>query len=319
MTSKIIAIARKDVQIFTADRKAMIVSFIVPIAIASFFCLIMGGAGSGSAPATKLKTLVVMEDKSEVSKLILADLKKSDSIEVVPSTRKEATDKVTKGEASVAVIFPAKFGDDAASALFAGTKPKLEILYDPTKSTEKQIVNGALMQTMMSRISQAGMTGTNATASLEAAKAFDKDPERRAAWQSMINSLEKINSPTDQPGAADMKGFQQPFEIKEKSLSASTDKDAEQKSTRAHIFAGMAVQGILFFGIDAAMSILRERRTGIWARLRAAPVNMNSLLLGRLLGSWLIALLIMLGVFAFGFLVMGVRVQGSWFGFGLIA
>ncbi|MEQ1822082.1 MAG: ABC transporter permease [Fimbriimonadaceae bacterium] len=62
------------------------------------------------------------------------------------------------------------------------------------------------------------------------------------------------------------------------------------------------------------------RRPGRIAQmLRAAPVTMNTLLLGRGLGSWIIALLIMLGVFLFGFVAMGVRLQGSLLGFGLIA
>ena len=62
MFAQALAIAKKDLQVFVADRKAMLISFIVPIAIACFFSFVMGGAAGSGQPTTKLKVLVVEED-----------------------------------------------------------------------------------------------------------------------------------------------------------------------------------------------------------------------------------------------------------------
>ena len=41
----LLAMVRKDLQLFFSDRRSVIVSFVVPIAIASFFGAVFSGAG----------------------------------------------------------------------------------------------------------------------------------------------------------------------------------------------------------------------------------------------------------------------------------
>src|SRR5206468_764092 len=41
----------------------------------------------------------------------------------------------------------------------------------------------------------------------------------------------------------------------------------------SHSFCGMSLQYLLFWGVDSGLLLLRERRLGIWRRLRAAPVS----------------------------------------------
>jgi ABC-2 type transport system permease protein len=312
MMPKLIALARKDVQLFFADKKAMMISFLVPIFIGSFFSMVMGGSSSNSGPK-RLTTLVVIEDSSTVTASILEDLRRSEALSLSVVKRDEAIAKVKAGDVSVAVIFGKGFGDQAKQALFVGDVPKLEVLFDPSKGIERQVVQGALMQSVMSKVSQAGMSGDGALTNLESAVAAEGDPTRKQAWKGFLDSWKSLNQTgglSDTSGQG--QGMKQPFEIDAKPLSASADPDAENRSSKAHIFAGMAVQGTLFFGIDAAMALLRDKRTGIWSRLRAAPISSSTLLLGRGLGSWLIASMILTGVFAFGILGLGIRVQGSW-------
>ena len=44
----LLAMVRKDLQLFFSDRRAVIMSFVVPIAIASFFGSIFSGGGSNA-------------------------------------------------------------------------------------------------------------------------------------------------------------------------------------------------------------------------------------------------------------------------------
>ncbi len=87
----------------------------------------------------------------------------------------------------------------------------------------------------------------------------------------------------------------------------------------AHSFAGMSVQFILFMGIDAGVALLLMRQQGVWRRLRAAPLSRTVLLGSRVLGTTLIALLILAAVYAAAMLIFKVRIAGSLAGFAAIA
>ncbi len=51
MTTAFRALVRKDLQIFFSDRRAVLMSVVAPIVIASFFGYIFGGQGGGASPA----------------------------------------------------------------------------------------------------------------------------------------------------------------------------------------------------------------------------------------------------------------------------
>lgn len=321
MFKHILSIAIKDFRLFAADRKSMIISFLVPIGIASFFTMVMGGGG-GNQKATKIPVLVVNEDNNSLTKSLVDKLSASDAVSVEVVSREFAMESVKKGTKSVAIAFGIGFATQAKSALFAGQPAILEEFYDPSKSIDRQVVQGAIMQVLMQEISRAGMTGQGAKNNLESAMHNEKDPERKKAWGSFVESwdtLDKSGAMTGSNDGGGGGGMRQPFEITAKAVTASKDENAETNATRGHIFAGMAIQGIMFFAIDAAMGLLRDKRTGVWTRMKAAPVSSMSLVLGKGLGAWFIAFLIFAGVLAFGMLVFGFRVYGSWIGLLLVA
>src|SRR5262249_36200311 len=68
----------------------------------------------------------------------------------------------------------------------------------------------------------------------------------------------------------------------------------------SHAFCGMTLQYLLFWGMDSGLLLLRERRQGIWRRLRAAPVSRLSLLAGKALATLIIALTLIAVTFGVG-------------------
>ena len=60
-----LALVRKDLQLFFSDRRAVILTFAVPIAIASFFGSIFRGAGDNDEPA-KIAVAIVDRDGSAI-------------------------------------------------------------------------------------------------------------------------------------------------------------------------------------------------------------------------------------------------------------
>ncbi len=87
----------------------------------------------------------------------------------------------------------------------------------------------------------------------------------------------------------------------------------------AHDYAGFGLQGLLFFAVEAAVALARERRQGIWKRLRAAPLKPGTLLLAKGVSSSAIALGIILLMFAVGALLFHIRILGSVLGFATVA
>ncbi len=110
--------------------------------------------------------------------------------------------------------------------------------------------------------------------------------------------------------------LERPFQVVRRSEPAS---GALAENSFSHSFCGMTIQYLLFWGMDSGLLLLRERRQGIWRRLRAAPVTWGTLLTAKTLSTALIALAQILVTFGFGWLVFGVSITGSWIGFVLMA
>ena len=271
----------KDLRLFVADRKAMIISFAVPIAIASFMAMLMGGSSSSSGPkpAQKVEVYVVDQDQSEVSKSIVAKIRESESLNAHFSNIDEARKQVESGKAPFAVIMPAGFGEKTKSAFAGGEKGEMQTITDPSKNVEAQIAKGWVMQAVMSGVAKSTYGGKGVS---EAA-------------------------------------FESPFVEKELGKPKEASDDTQRSATMAHAFIGMAMQGLFFWAIEAAMGIMRERREGIWRRLRAAPVAPSQLLLGKILSGAIRAMSILVVVFGFGVLVFRFGINGSILGFAILA
>lgn len=117
------------------------------------------------------------------------------------------------------------------------------------------------------------------------------------------------------PGASSLK-LERPFEVKKDPYPTGMDISRQAYS---HSFSGMTMQYLLFWGMDCGLLLLRERRQGIWKRLKAAPIPIPTLLGGKIIATALIALTQILITFSFGNLVFGVSINGSILGFLIMA
>ena len=123
--------------------------------------------------------------------------------------------------------------------------------------------------------------------------------------------------PGTEAGAGAIKaGISMPFTTSDQALTSGPNK----YNGYSHSFAGMSVQFILFMAIDAGISVLMARRTGLWNRLLASPITVTTVLAARTLSCALIAFLLQCFIFAVATTVFGARIDGSLPGFiGIIA
>ena len=321
MITALRALVRKDIQLFLVDRRALLMSFVVPITIASFFGYVFGGHGDQS-DASRIPVLVVDQDRSAISREVVNRLSSEKSLEVKPAGAEEAREAVRKGSATAAVVIPQNFGEDAGAAFFGPrSKPEIGVLYDPSHTAERAMVQGMLQGDVMQAVSQemfSGATGRqlvkDSLAEIERSRGLK--PDTKKTLTDLLGSVERLNEQQDATGTTSDGalggGLKMPFTTREEAVTASTN---IQYNGYAHAFAGMVVQFVLFLGIDVGIGLLQQRQRGLWKRFRAAPLSRAVLLGSRALSAAILAFLVVLVNFLFARVVFGVRVEGSMAGF----
>jgi len=316
-----LALVRKDLKLFFNDRKAVIVGLLVPIVLASFFGYMFGGQ-SGKAETSKVPVLVIDQDGSDISRGLITQLGSDKNLDVKPSTLDAARETVRKGKATVAIVIPKDFGKDAGHALFTGeNKPELGVLYDPSHNVELGMVRGILSGAVMQTVSKEMFTGIGGREMVnESLAQVENNPrisaEDRTALRHLLGGVNELNEQREREGASGQGaitgGLTMPYETREQAITSG--KDIEYNGY-AHAFAGMGVQFILFMGLDVGIALLTLRQSGLWQRLRAAPLSRTMLLGSRTVSASLIAGFILLVLFGFARVVFGVHILGSFAGF----
>jgi ABC-2 type transport system permease protein len=316
-TGPLAALIRKDMRLFLSDRRAVIMTFAVPIVIASFFGAIFSGQDAGAGRAA-VPVLLVDQDGGAIARQIGANLQGDPSIAVRAATAEDARRNVREGDAAVAVVIPQGFGDAAGRAFFGTAgKPRVDLLYDPSRSMELAMVRGILTGHVMNAVSaemfggQQGQQLVDET--LGQLENSTLPTEQQRLLREMLTSVRSFYNGNG--GSAVARGgpaLGVPYETREEPMTSGA---GVVYNSYAHSFAGMGVQFVLFAAIDLGIGILLERQRGLWKRLRSAPISRFQLLFGKLGSGALIGMLSLAVAFAFAIGVFGVRIHGSVAGF----
>jgi len=316
-----LALVRKDLQLFFSDRRAVILTLALPIAIASFFGSLFGGSGESSSEPAKIPIAVVDRDGSAISKQVVAGIQADRSLATSTPRFEDARSAVQKGDVAVAVIVPPGFGDAAGRAFVArGARPQVDLLFDPSRSAELAMVRGVLIGHVMEAVGNEVFNGaqgrTIVSESLSQLDASGMPGEARETLRDLLLSIQRMNEQSNASGGGSGGGLAVPYEVKEDAVAAGGN---AQYNGYAHSFAGMGIQFLLFAAIELGMGILLERELGIWKRFRSAPLSRFTLLAARGASGTIITLLTLVVSFAFAMIVFGVRIHGSVLGFAAVA
>ena len=316
-----IALVRKDLQLFFGDRRAVILSFAIPIAIASFFGSIFRGSGGDSEPA-KIPVAVVDQDGSAISKAIVAGIQGDTSLATSTPSIEEARSSVQRGGTAVAAIIPPGFGAAAGRAFLArGERPQIEMLFDPSRAAELGMVRGMLTGHVMDAVGREVFNGAQGRAlvdeTLRTLDATGMPAAQQETLRTLLQAVQRLNQQTDAVGGAPANVLTVPYTVKESAV-VSGNSNARYNGY-AHAFAGMGIQFLLFTAIELGMGILLERERGLWKRFRSAPLSRMMLLAARGASGTVLTLLMLIVSFAFAMVVFRVRIDGSVVGFALVA
>jgi ABC-2 type transport system permease protein len=314
----LLAMVRKDLQLFFSDRRSVIVSFVVPIAIASFFGAVFSGGGNTTERA-RIAVAVIDQDASAISKGILAGAQADPNLKLTTPAEADARESVKQGKIAVAVIIPKGFGDAAGKAFFGdGQKPALHVLNDPSHNFELAMVRGILTQHVMEAVSKEMFSGDQGrqlvNTALPQIQSSTMPAEQKRLLVEMLGSVQRFynNQPAGSvSGSAERRGITMPYTVREEAVTGANI----AYNGYAHSFAGMAIQFLLFAMANMGVEMLLERQRGLWSRLRSAPVSKVTLLAAKAVSGTIISLMILVVSFGFAMVVFRVRIYGSVAGF----
>jgi len=310
----IAAIVRKDLRLFLSDRRALLLSLVMPIALGAFFGYLFGG--SGKRETAPIPIAVVLQDQGEIARRVADGLRGDATLAVQELPLERARELVRKGKLQAAVVLPAGFGDAAGAALFGtGPKPEIALLYDPSQAAALSVARGMLAQHVMQAVSAEMMGGRAGTRFVDASlKSLEGAAATDPASADLVGLLRSVRKLQERPAAtaqgSTSGGLSMPYTTRDEAIVSGPAYDGY-----AHAFAGMGVQFILFMGIDAGIGILLARRQGIWSRMLASPVSLTGLLAARAVSATLIAFGLLCAIFLAAFVLFRVTVAGSMAGF----
>jgi len=180
----------------------------------------------------------------------------------------------------------------------------------------KGILSGAVMQSVSKEMFTGKSGREQVNESLAQLDEIDMAPQDRTALRDLLNGVKKWNEQRESSDTLAQDefsgGLTLPYETKDQAITSGRN---VEYNGYAHSFGGMGVQFILFMGLDVGIALLMLRKSGLWPRLRAAPLSRTMLLGSRAVSAALIAGFILLVLFGFARIVFGVHIQGSFVGF----
>lgn len=324
------ALLKKDLRLLLADRRGLLINLAAPLVLAPFIGYLFAPKDT---PASRIDLAVVDMDRSVKSASLIEKLASDDSLEVRTATASQARADIEEGDLTAAVILPAGLGDHLnITGLFTDERPRIELLVDPSREIEGEVIEGLLARYTMEILGTGFQDRDVGIEQFELGLAhvdeIDATDEERSRWreffQAGVKALETegvgwgdgASGPEVDDGEVETGGgFTLPIEIATEEVVRS----GHDYNSYAHTFAGMLVMFLLFGSIETGGGLLEEQRRGTWRRLQLAPGRRSWALASKAAALFCSSALTTVVLFAFGIAFFGIRVHGSVAGFILVA
>lgn len=275
---KVIFLAIKDLKVLIGVKDNIFWVFGFPVVFALFFGAIYSGIGEGPSG---MKIAVVDEDKSEISDSYKSKLESYEALQIIHLEREEAIEQVRKGKIAAAVIINEGLGD-GFEAMFNSDEPKLEIASDPSRKMESGYLQGLLARAQFEAIGdkfidRKWMGDQINTWRDDVEDANDLGSEQAKLYLDFFNSFDTLlKDVNDEDFNAGFDGDMFNF------ATMDVNREYEGPITSFQItFPQAMLWGILGCTATFAISIVKERSNGTFARLRIGPIGRAHILGGK--------------------------------------
>ncbi|MFZ0780725.1 MAG: ABC transporter permease, partial [Candidatus Sulfotelmatobacter sp.] len=304
-------VARTALIALRRDRGAMVLSFVLPLAFFTIFAVIFGKENN-STP--KVTLIVVDQDKSGASENLVKALEQEGSlwVHLSPVTDKgvrsgpdytaaTAEAAVKAGDAPVALIIPAGFGQHPIAFGPDAGGSTLELLNDQSDSIAPQIVVGLLQKAAMT-----SMPSAMADEGMKDAEQYmgGFTPAQKAKVDGELNALHKAEADGKVGAGSGSSGSgsnSASAGIIAVNVRAVVGKSAGQNKNMISFYAAaIGVMFLLFTASGSAGALLDEAESGTLERVLSTRVTMTRLLAGKLVFNTLLAFVQLVAMFLWG-------------------
>jgi ABC-2 type transport system permease protein len=314
-------LAAKDLRLYFRDKVGMALGFLLPITLIVVYGAVFGGMGGDDGGGLPKQTIrVADEDQTDGSRRFLDVLRRSGMADVVteqggqPFTRAALEEAVRKGRAPFGLVILRGFG----ATLETGGPPSLEMLRDPAKEMEFRIASQALMPAVMETTGGRraktmpldivrSLVGEEAFARGNSAELEKKSSELYEAMESWTSraSDSRAAGKGDAGSMASFDFMGSMLGIKDTAVAPDRQTAGQRRKIAmlAQSVAGTAVMMLLFGLAACGGTILQERDAGTLRRLLVTPAPRGAILAGKFAFTFVIGLIQLVVMFAFGAVV----------------
>jgi ABC-2 type transport system permease protein len=266
-----IKIALKDIRLFLTDKRALLMTFFMPIALISIFALAFGG--ERERQSKPIDILVSDSDGSATSAEIITALDTISTIEVKRIPIDSGEMLVKRGKESLVLVLQKGFGD----SLLQNGSPQLQIRFDQSQGPEVAIMQQALYGNLMAVIGR----------------------YRAKNLETMPDSLKMA--------IAKMKAMAARSQVKIEMVALLEEKQNSPGLIQA--VAGTSVMMLLFGVAAMGAGLLEEKESGTLKRLLYSPMNPINILFGKFIASIFMSLLQLTVLFVYAWMVFGLELS----------
>ncbi len=305
---RILTLALKDLLLLWRDKFGLFWVAGFPLAFAVFFGSIFSSGGSGTSA---ISVAVVDEDGTPASAEFIAELDRSEALDVSHMGADEALERVRRGKTTAYVLIEKGFSE--FNGLFTGDSPPLRIGVDPSRKAEAAYLQGILtslmFESLQNRLSDSErMMSDLREMSAEIDSSTGVPLSQRHALKNLFASL------TDLYGLSDS-GFLQGERLGMGEIEVeSVEKAISKDSPRSYFdisFPQATIWGLIGCAAAFAISIVQERTSGTFLRLRLAPLTRVHILGGKALACFLTCMTVMIVLLSVGKIVFGVNIANA--------
>ncbi|HOP05910.1 MAG TPA: ABC transporter permease [candidate division Zixibacteria bacterium] len=321
----IMSLAAKDMRLLFRDRFAMFWVIVFPLLMATFFGSLYS-TGGGSARAIKL--IVVDEDQSDFSKAMVAQLNKSEAVQILECPLDSAVTIVRRGKAVAYLhLLP---GLGKWESLFESDSARIRAGIDPARKAEAAYLRGVLMQSWFTAMQSSFFNPEAAVEKLPVyLESMRRDTslsgEQKAVLGDFYNSLYKLMAETDTgvfasgsvsdtvPGDTTVQNatgdaYEDPmFKGPKVEIVAVTTEREGPRSSWEITFPQSLIWALIGVVASFAVTIVTERTRGTMIRLQLAPITRAHVLAGKGMACLLFCLGASVLLLGLGRLVFGIR------------
>ncbi|OGO68111.1 MAG: hypothetical protein A2Z49_12745 [Chloroflexi bacterium RBG_19FT_COMBO_56_12] len=294
-------LTKKDLAVILKDRGAILWIFILPVVFLVIFAGLASAQGGGSsedeAEDTRTSLRVVNNDPNgTMAQRFINEIDQSGSFRVVLSDEQSAEQSLKMIKIIWYVIIPPEF----SANLSEGRPVNIVVVTHPDANMQQtqtllQILNGIAKDTSLELQLLDGIRqmGEMQAGNPDAEQAFQAD-----------KVMAQAKSQFDQSRITPLVAVDQVVPSVEGGTKFTFDLGASS-------VPGMAVLFVFLSAASVAHNIYEERKIGSLRRLLSAPLTRSELMLGKMLPIWLLTLVQIAVIFAFGALILPILGMGT--------